>query len=261
MRSSETFNKKDQEFQEKVVIITGGSRGIGAATAIAFAEHGAKGILLTSRTNKDKTATDLVERINTTTTTKASWIPTDIANKETPQILLEKALLEYGHVDILVNNAGTRRDKLLIQMTDQDIEEVIQTNLVGTMLLTKAVIWQMIRQKRSGAIVFISSMAAEGNAGQSNYSASKGGINSFAKSIALEYRKRNIRANVLAPGLAHTELIANLTENQIKELLASTGAETILTPKEVALHVLFLASEYSRHTSGYVIPLVKSWFT
>jgi len=168
---------------------------------------------------------------------------------------------DFGKVDILVNNAGITRDSLLMRMTEEQWDMVIQVNLKSVFNLTKAVIMPMIKQK-SGSIINISSVVGvSGNAGQSNYSASKAGIIGFTKSIAKEFGSRNIRCNALAPGFIITDMTSNLPENAKKEWIEKISLKRGGTPWDVASAALFLASDLSSYITGQIINICGGMLT
>ncbi len=252
---------RENEFTGKVVLITGASRGIGAATARRFAGLGAFGIVINSRPNSQDKAVALVDElqdIGRRTGTKALWIPGDITDEDTAEALIRGTVQEFGRLDILINNAGIRDDGLFVRMGDLQMRGVMEANFFGPARVAKEAIKQMIKQRpRGGAIVFTSSVASEGSPGQANYSASKGAINALTKTLAAEYQGVGIRVNAVAPGLVETSLTSDLTIQQRSALLTATQSERALTPEEVAEHVVFLASDHAANRTGQIIPLLK----
>ena len=242
----------------KIMLITGGSQGIGAAVARISAGLGASGIVINSRFRSEGAATTLVDElkvIGKKSKTRALWIPGDIAEEETAEMLVGVTVQEFGRLDVLVNNAGIFNDEFFVRMSDAQVRSVFETNFFGAWRLTQEGIKQMREQRpRGGSIVFTSSIATEGSPGQANYAASKGAINGLVKSLAGEYRKANIRVNAVAPGLADTDLTADLTPQQRAALLIATGAERALTAEEVAKHILFLASA---NVTGQIVPILR----
>ena len=252
---------REHEFVGKTILITGASRGIGAAIARRFAQLGAFGIAINSRTDSRNSATAVVNElgdIGRHAGTRALWIPGDIAEEETAATLVQETVQEFGRLDVLINNAGIRDDGLFIRMTDAQMRRVMEANFFGPARVAREGIRQMIKQRpRGGSIVFTSSIATEGSPGQANYSASKGAINALTKTLAAEYQGAGIRVNAVAPGLVETALTSDLTDQQRSALLIATQSERALTPEEVAEHVIFLASEHAAKITGQIIPLLR----
>ena len=193
--------------ENKLAIITGATRGIGRGIAIEYAKQGAN-IAFTFSSSVD--AATALEKELTDIGVKAKGYQSNAADFEAAQELAKEVLKEFGSIDILVNNAGITKDNLLMRITEEDFDKVIEVNLKSVFNLTKAVIRPMMKQ-RSGSIINMSSVVGlKGNAGQSNYAASKAGIVGFSKSVALELGSRNIRSNVIAPGFIETEMTAKL---------------------------------------------------
>jgi 3-oxoacyl-[acyl-carrier protein] reductase len=245
-------------FAGKVVLITGASRGIGAAVARRSAELGAAGVAINSREGSKEAAENLVNELQKKGI-KAIWISGDIAETDTAKRLVEGTVKEFGKLDVLVNNAGVRKDGLFVRMSDEQMAEVMNANFFGPARLTREGINQMIKQRpRGGAIIFTSSIASEGSPGQANYSSSKGAINSLTKTLAVEYQKANIRVNAVSPGLVETTLTSDLTEKQKSDLLIMTESERALTPEEVAEQIVFLASDRASDITGQVVTVLKA---
>ena len=234
----------------KVAIITGGAKGIGKSISMCFAQQGATVLF-----------TDMVEDDNFKNTenelracgVQARGYVSDASNFDASQQFVDDVVKEFGRVDILVNNAGITRDSLLMRMTEQQWDIIMQVNLKSVFNLTKAAQKYMLKQK-SGSIINMSSVVGvSGNAGQSNYSASKAGIIGFTKSIAQELGSRNIRSNAIAPGFILTEMTGQLSEDIRKEWAAKIplrrGGET----EEIAKAALFLASDLSSYVTGQVL--------
>ena len=234
----------------KTAIITGASRGIGKAIAIKFAEEGC-----------NIAFTDLFEDENMKNTeaeltalgVKAKGYASNAANFEDTDRVVNEIVADFGAVDALVNNAGITKDTLLMRMTEDQWDAVINVNLKSVFNFTKAAQKIMLKQK-SGSIVNLSSVVGvSGNAGQSNYSASKAGIIGFTKSIAKELGSRGIRSNAIAPGFIITEMTAKIPEDARKQWEAGIPLKRGGTPDEVAKVALFLASDLSSYVSGQVI--------
>ena len=211
--------------ESKVAIITGGSRGIGKSICETFAQNGCN-IAFTYNNSKDS-AEALAKELNSSGI-KAKAYKSDASNFDDATRLVEDVLNDFGKIDILVNNAGIKKDNLLMRMEKSDFDSVINTNLSSVFNLTKASIKTFLKQ-RNGSIVNISSVVGvKGNAGQSNYSASKAGIIGFSKSIALELGSRNIRSNVIAPGFIETDMTDSLSEDVINSWKESIPLKSCL---------------------------------
>jgi 3-oxoacyl-[acyl-carrier protein] reductase len=236
--------------QGKTAIITGASRGIGKAIAIKFAEEGCD-IAFTDLFYDDiaKATEAELKAIGV----KAKGYASDASKFDDTQRVVDQVIADFGAVDILINNAGITKDTLLMRMTEDQWDAVIQVNLKSVFNFTKAVQTIMLKQ-RSGSIVNMSSVVGvSGNAGQSNYSASKAGIIGFTKSIARELGSRGIRSNAIAPGFIITEMTAKIPEDARKQWEASIPMRRGGTPEEVAKVALFFASDLSSYVSGQVI--------
>ncbi|MGN0481348.1 MAG: 3-oxoacyl-[acyl-carrier-protein] reductase [Lachnospiraceae bacterium] len=233
----------------KVALVTGASRGIGKAVAFELASRGAMVALVATREN-DATK-ELVESLNVIT--KARMYVCDIADSEQIKNTVDSVLKDFGTVDYLVNNAGITRDNLLMSMSEDEIDSVLDVNLKGTILMTKALIRTFIR-KKSGSIVNISSVVGiMGNAGQVNYAASKAGIIGVTKSVAREYASRNIRCNAVAPGFIATDMTDSMTQQAKDAVVAQIPSGKLGTPQDVARVVAFLLSDDAGYITGEVI--------
>ncbi len=236
--------------KDKVAIITGASRGIGQAIAVEFAKAGAKLVLSASLIENLKETESLLKAQNFD-----SFILTqaNVSVGDEVSEVVKKALDTYTKVDILVNNAGTTRDTLLALMPEKDWDDVLSTNLKSVFLFTKACSRPMVKQ-RSGVIINISSIIGiMGNAGQSNYAASKAGVLGLTKSTAKELGKRNIRANAIAPGFIKTRMTDKLSEEQQAKYLENVPLGRLGDPKDIADVAVFLASDASRYMTGQVL--------
>ena len=234
----------------KTALVTGAARGIGKTIAIKLAEHGAN-IAFTDLEYND--ASKEVEKQLQDMGVKAKAYASDASKFEETQNLVDEIQKEFGSIDILVNNAGITQDTLLMRMTEQQWDAVISVNLKSVFNFTKAAQKFMLKQ-RSGTIINMSSVVGvSGNAGQSNYSASKAGIIGFTKSIAKELGSRNIRCNAIAPGFIITEMTAKLPEDVRKSWEQQIPLRRGGTPEDVANTTLFLASDLSSYVSGQVI--------
>ena len=236
--------------EEKVVLVTGGSRGIGKEVAMKFAKNGYNVVTnyVSDKTDKEKLKKEFEDN-----NVKALVLKADVSKTEDVENLVSKAISEFGKIDVLVNNAGITRDNLLIRMPEEDFDKVLETNLKGTFLVTKAVTKYMMK-KRYGSIINLSSVVGvAGNAGQSNYSASKAGIIGFTKSIAKELASRNIRANAVAPGFIETDMTDVLKEEVKENIHNQIPLKRMGKAKEVAELIYFLGSENSSYITGQVI--------
>jgi 3-oxoacyl-[acyl-carrier protein] reductase len=242
----------------KVAIITGASRGIGKKIALRYAEQGAN--VAFSDLSIDDNA-KAVESELKALGVEAKAYASDASDFEKSQEFVDQVVKDFGRVDILVNNAGITRDGLLMRMTEEQWDLVLNVNLKSVFNLTKATQKYMLKQ-RSGSIINMSSVVGvRGNAGQSNYSASKAGIIGFTKSIALELGSRNIRCNAIAPGFIETEMTAQLPEAEKEGWLKSIPLRRGGQPEEVADVTVFLGSELSSYVSGQVINVCGAMLT
>ena len=235
---------------DKVAMITGATRGIGKQIALTLANEGYN-IVLNYRTKNDELiqAKNEIESKNV----KCLTVKGDVTNFEDCKQMIESAINEFGKVDVLVNNAGITKDMLLARMKEEDFKQVIDVNLVGTFNMTKNVISYMMKA-RNGRIINISSVVGiAGNAGQTNYSASKAGIIGFTKSLAKEVASRNILVNAVAPGFIETNMTDVLKQEVKDEIAKNIPLKRMGTPKDVANVVKFLASEDSSYITGQVI--------
>lgn len=234
----------------KNVLVTGASRGIGRAIAIELAKNGS--YIAISYANNEAKAKEVVDEIKGYGV-KAIAIKADVSKEEDILNLLKLVEEDIGTIDILVNNAGINRDNLLMRMSTEDWDKVIDTNLKGVYLCTKAVIRDMIR-KKAGKIINIASIAGvAGNFGQTNYSASKAGVIGFTKSLAKELASRGINVNAVAPGLIETDMTLALKEDIKSSLVKNIPMGRLGTVEDVANIVVFLASEKSNYITGQVI--------
>lgn len=234
----------------KTALITGGARGIGKSIALEFASQGAD--VAFSDIKIDDSAEALLEELKSFGV-KAICFASDASDFESCEKLINDTLKEFGKIDILVNNAGITRDNLLMRMSEDEWDSVIKVNLKSVFNLTKAVQRSMLKQ-RSGSIINISSVVGvNGNAGQSNYSASKAGIIGFTKSIAKELGSRNVRCNAVAPGFIETEMTAKLPEDIRNNWTETIPLKRAGKPDDVADICLFLASNLSKYVTGQTI--------
>ena len=242
----------DSDLKNKVAIITGSSRGIGASIALKMAELGADIVLNYNSDSSKKYIDDISKKIRKYGR-EVIAVQADVSKIEDAKILIDKAIGSFNNIDILVNNAGITSDKLLLRMDGNDWDKVMDVNLKGVFNCTKAVIRKMMKQ-RYGKIINLSSVVGiSGNAGQSNYSASKAGVIGFTKSIAQELASRNITANAVAPGFIKTDMTEDLSEKAKKELLDEIPLARLGEGEDVAELVAFLASDRANYINGQVI--------
>ncbi len=234
----------------KVAVITGAARGIGKSIAIEFAKQGANVAFTDLKLDEN---TEALEKELAEFGVQAKGYASDASNFEDAQNTMDKIVDDFGKVDALVNNAGITRDTLLMRMTEEQWDLVLNVNLKSVFNMTKAVQKTMLKQ-RSGSIINMSSVVGvSGNAGQSNYSASKAGIIGFTKSIAKELGARSIRSNAIAPGFIITEMTAKIPEKAREEWIKGIPLKRGGTPEDVANACIFLASDLSSYVSGQVI--------
>jgi 3-oxoacyl-[acyl-carrier protein] reductase len=231
----------------KCALVTGGSRGIGRAIALALAAHGAR--VAVNYASNAAAAEEAVKLIGE----GAVALPGDVSDPAAAAALVEGTIGAFGRIDILVNNAGVTADDLILRMSEDEWDRVIDTNLKGTFHVTKAAVRPMVRQ-RYGRIISVSSVAGMvGNAGQANYSAAKAGVIGFTKAIAKEIASRNITANVIAPGFIDTEMTSGLTEQQREEIMRMVAVGRTGKPEDVAPAAVFLASDEAAYVTGHVL--------
>lgn len=236
------------DLKGKKILVTGGSRGIGAGVVQRLSELGAT-VAFTYASRSD--AAESVLR-----TLKGSGhfhLKMDVKDSSSIQAGISQVLETFGELHGLVNNAGITKDQLLLRMKDEDLDEVLTTNLRGSILCAKAVLKPMIKQ-RNGSIVNISSVVgAMGNPGQSNYVASKAGIEGFSRALALEVASRNVRVNAVAPGFIATDMTENMTEDQKKAISERIPMGKMGSSDDIANSVAFLLSDMSQYITGQVL--------
>ena len=236
--------------QDKVALITGGSRGIGEAIAKRYAEEGAS-VAFTYHSSEEKAKN--VVAVLQAMGVQAKAYKSDASSYEQAETLVKKVLEDFGKIDVLINNAGITRDNLMLRMSEEQWDQVIQTNLKSVFNLTKHILRPMLKS-RSGSIINMSSVVGVfGNAGQANYAASKAGIIGFSKSIAKEVGSRSIRCNAVAPGFIETEMTKELDEKTKANFLANIPMKRLGKADEVADVCVFLGSDMSKYVSGQTI--------
>jgi len=236
--------------KDKVAVITGGAQGIGKSVALLMASEGAN--LVLSDVNEEAvqaTAAEIAKEKNV----QAIGVKGNVVQISECEKLVDAAIDKFGRIDILVNNAGITKDNLLMRMSDDEWDAVIAVNLKGVFNCTKAAIRPMMKA-RSGRIINIASVVGQmGNAGQANYSASKGGVISLTKTCAREFASRNILVNAIAPGFIRTKMTDKLTDEQKAKLLEIIPLGRLGEPEDVAKAALFLASDDSSYITGHVV--------
>ena len=236
--------------KNKTVLITGATRGIGRGVAIAFAQASCN-VAFTYKSSFEQ-AKKLEKELNNLDV-KAKSYKSDASNFEESKRLVDGVLGDFESIDVLINNAGITKDNLLMRMSEDDFDSVIETNLKSVFNMSSA-IQRLFLKQRKGSIINISSIVGlKGNPGQSNYAASKAGIIGFTKSLALELGSRNIRANVIAPGFIKTEMTDNLSDDIIENWKDRIPLKRIGKPEDIANACIFLASDLSDYVTGQVI--------
>lgn len=236
--------------ENKTAIITGATRGIGRGIAVEFANQGAN-VAFTYNSSVD--AANALEAELNALGVKAKGYQSNAAEFDTAQELAKEVLKEFGSIDVLINNAGITKDNLLMRISEEDFDKVIEVNLKSVFNLTKAVIRPMMKQRKGSIINMSSVVGLKGNAGQANYAASKAGIVGFSKSVALELGSRNIRSNVIAPGFIETEMTGKLDEAIVQGWRDSIPLKRGGTPKDIADACVFLASDMSAYITGQTL--------
>lgn len=242
----------------KTAVITGGSRGIGKAVALRFAAEGAN-IAITDIIDNDA-FTETVREI-AAMGVKAKGYVSDASLFVEAENVIEEIVNDFGTIDILVNNAGITRDTLLMRMTEEQWDQVLTVNLKSVFNLTKAAIKPMMKQKNGSIINMSSVVGVSGNAGQSNYSASKAGILGFTKSVAKELGSRNVRCNAIAPGFIITEMTGKLPEEVKGDWISKIPLRRGGTPDDVANVAVFLASDLSSYITGQTVNVCGGMLT
>ncbi|WP_028982993.1 3-oxoacyl-[acyl-carrier-protein] reductase [Sporolactobacillus terrae] len=236
----------------KIALVTGASRGIGRAIALKFAQLGAS--VIVNYSGSKTRAEDTAAEIRSTGSEALVW-QCDIADEQAVQKMIKAAIAHFGKIDILVNNAGITRDGLLMRMKEADWDAVLNTNLKGVFLATKAVIRPMMRQKQGRIINVASVVGILGNAGQANYVAAKAGVIGLTKSTAREVASRGITVNAVAPGFIVTDMTDQLPEEVKDKMKQEIPLGQLGTPKDVANVVAFLASEDSKYMTGQTLSI------
>ena len=236
--------------ENRNALITGASRGIGRGIAIEFAKQGAN---VAFTYNASTEAAKALEKELETFGIKAKGYQSNAANFDAAQELVKDVLQDFGSLEVLINNAGITKDNLLMRISEEDFDKVIEVNLKSVFNLTKAVIRPMMKQRLGSIINMSSVVGVKGNAGQTNYAASRAGILGFTKSVALELGSRNIRCNAIAPGFIETEMTAKLDQNTVDEWRKAIPLKRGGSPEDVANACIFLASDMSAYITGQTL--------
>ena len=236
--------------QGKNVIITGASRGIGMGIARVFADSGAN--VAFTYSSSEAPALELEKEL-IAKGVKAKAYKSNAASFSESEKLIELVLEDFGGIDVLINNAGITKDKLLMRMAEEDFDTVIEINLKSVFNMTKAVQRTMLKQRKGSIINMSSVVGVKGNAGQTNYAASKAGMIGFTKSVALELGSRNIRCNAIAPGFIETEMTGKLDEKVVQGWRDAIPLKRGGTPEDIANACLFFASDLSAYVTGQVL--------
>jgi 3-oxoacyl-[acyl-carrier protein] reductase len=251
-------NQSMQLLNKKTTLVTGATRGIGRGIALCFARNGAS--VAFTYVSSDEKARALETELQAFGV-KAKGYKSDAGNFKAAEDLVNAVVADFGTIDVLVNNAGITRDTLLMRMTEQQWDEVMSANLKSVFNLTKAVQRPMLKARKGSIINMSSVVGVKGNAGQSNYAASKAGIIGFTKSVALELGSRNIRSNAIAPGFIETEMTGTLDEKVVQQWRESIPLKRGGTPDDVANLALFLASDLSSYITGQCVSVCGGMLT
>ncbi len=243
----------NQLLKDQVAIVTGATAGIGKAIALKFAEQGASVAIF--GTNAERGAEVLLELQKINPEARFSFHQTDVANLAAVDEAVKLILLQYGKVDILVNNAGVTCDQLLLKMTEEDWDRVMDINVKSCFNLCKALCRSLLKARRGKIINLSSVVGLTGNAGQTNYAASKAAVIGFTKALAKELASRNICVNCIAPGFIETRMTDMLTDEQKQQILASIPLGRLGNPTEIANAAVFLASSNADYITGQVLTI------
>ncbi|HOO43616.1 MAG TPA: 3-oxoacyl-[acyl-carrier-protein] reductase [Bacillota bacterium] len=238
------------EFKDKTVLVTGGSRGIGKALVEAFAANGANVVI--NYVSSEASANELVDRI-TKAGGNAVAFQADVSKFIDAQRLVEKTIEAFGKIDVLINNSGITKDNLMLRMTEEDFDRVIDVNLKGTWNMCKHITRHFLKNKQGSIINITSVVGLIGNPGQSNYVASKAGVIGLTKTLAKEFGSRHIRVNAVAPGFIETEMTSALSEDVRQLYLGQIPLNRFGTVEDIANACLYLASDKASYITGQVI--------
>ena len=237
-------------YKDKTVLVTGGSRGIGEAICLAFAKKGAN-VVLNYNKSADK-ANAVAEHIKELGGTPLV-VQADVSNFEQSQVLVQKALDEFCKIDVLINNSGITKDNLMLRMSEDDFDSVIQVNLKGTWNMCKNVTRHFMKNREAVIINITSVVGIIGNAGQANYVSSKAGIIGLTKSLAKEFGSRNIRVNAVAPGFIETEMTEQLPDDVKEAYMKQIPLNKLGKPEDIANACVFLAGDKANYITGQVL--------
>ena len=244
--------------ENKVALITGGSRGIGKGIVEVFAQQGAH---VAFTFNSSAEAANALAKELSKDGVQVRAYQSDAAQFDQAEALVSKVLEDFGSVDILINNAGITKDNLLMRITEEDFDRVIEVNLKSVFNMTKAIQRTMLKQRHGSIINMSSIVGVQGNAGQTNYAASKAGIIGFSKSVALELGSRNIRCNAIAPGFIETEMTQKLDEATVQSWRDGIPLKRGGSPEDIANTCLYLASDLSSYVTGQVLHVDGGMYT
>ena len=244
--------------ENKVALITGGSRGIGKGIVEVFAQQGAH---VAFTFNSSAEAANALAKELSKDGVQVRAYQSDAALFDQAEALVSMVLEDFGSVDILINNAGITKDNLLMRITEEDFDRVIEVNLKSVFNMTKAIQRTMLKQRHGSIINMSSIVGVQGNAGQTNYAASKAGIIGFSKSVALELGSRNIRCNVIAPGFIETEMTQKLDEATVQSWRDGIPLKRGGSPEDIANTCLYLASDLSSYVTGQVLHVDGGMYT
>lgn len=234
----------------KNALVTGASRGIGRTIALELARHGAN--VAVNYAGSEAKAGAVVEELKEFGV-EAFKVQADVSNETSVKAMVKEVINQFGGLDILINNAGVTRDNLLMRMKEDEFDEVIQTNLKGVFLCTKAVTRQMMKQRHGRIVNVASIVGVSGNPGQANYAAAKAGVIGLTKTAAKELASRNILVNAVAPGFISTDMTDVLTDEQKEKMLAMIPLEKLGSPEDVANVVRFLVSDAASYMTGQTL--------
>ena len=244
--------------ENKIALITGGSRGIGKGIVEVFAQQGAH---VAFTFNSSAEAANALAKELSKDGVQVRAYQSDAAQFDQADALVSQVLEDFGSVDILINNAGITKDNLLMRITEEDFDRVIEVNLKSVFNMTKAIQRTMLKQRHGSIINMSSIVGVQGNAGQTNYAASKAGIIGFSKSVALELGSRNIRCNVIAPGFIETEMTQKLDEATVQSWRDGIPLKRGGSPEDIANTCLYLASDLSSYVTGQVLHVDGGMYT